>query len=211
MSRRISEQIHAVYDATTNHELETAYDAWAEQYEADLASFGYRTPAVAAGLFARHVPAAARPLLEAGCGTGLLGHALHDIGFAEITGMDSSPGMLAAAGRKGAYGELVHGRLGEPLDFADGQFAATAAIGVFAPGHAPAEGFAELIRVTRAGGVVMFSIRHDTDAETGFAAHAEALAGEGRWSLVEATRPYQTMPFGEPEVLHRVFVYRTAG
>ncbi len=211
MSGRISEQIHAVYDATTNQELETAYDGWAEQYEADIASFGYRTPAVAAGMFARHVPAGTRPVLEAGCGTGLLGQALHDIGFADIVGMDSSRGMLDAAGRKGAYSELVQGRLGEPLDFADGCFAATAAIGVFSPGHAPAEAFGELIRVTRAGGVVLFSIRHDTDAETGFAAHAEALAEEGRWSLVEASRPYQTLPFGEPEVLHRIFVYRTAG
>ena len=211
MSGRVSEQIHAVYDATTNHELEEAYDGWAERYEADLAGFGYRTPAVAAGMFARHVPAGARPLLEAGCGTGLLGHALSDIGFADIVGMDSSRGMLDAAGRKGAYSRLVQGRLGEPLDFADGQFAATAAIGVFSPGHAPAEGFGELIRVTRPGGVVLFSIRHDTDAETGFAARADTLAGEGRWSLIEATRPYQTMPFGEPEVLHRVLVYRVAG
>ena len=211
MSGRVSGLIDAVYGATTDHELETAYDGWAEKYDADLAGLGYRTPAVAAGLFARHVPAAARPLLDAGCGTGLLGHALHDIGFAEITGMDMSPGMLEAAGRKGAYSALVDGRLGEPLDFADGRFAAIAAIGVFTLGHAPAEAFGELIRVTRPGGIVLFSIRYDTDAETGFVAHAEALAGEGRWSLIEVTQPFQSMPFGEPEVIHRVMVHRVAG
>ena len=116
--------------------------------------------------------------------------------------------MLAVAGRKGAYSALHHGRLGDALNFVDDQFAATGAIGVFSPGHAEPDAFVELIRVTRPGGVVAFSIRHDTDGETGFAAAAEALETEGRWSLVEKTRPYQTMPLGEPEVLHQMLVYR---
>ncbi len=208
MANRASEQIHAVYDSKDAGELEVAYDGWAEKYEADVVGMGYRTPAVAAGLFGRHVPLDAGPLLDAGCGTGLLGHVLHDMGYGDVVGLDASKEMLAVAGRKGAYSALHHGCLGDVLDFADDQFAATGAIGVFSPGHAEPDAFRELIRVTRPGGVVAFSIRHDTDGATGYTVAAEAFEAEGRWSLIEKTRPYQTMPLGEPEVLHQMLVYR---
>jgi predicted TPR repeat methyltransferase len=179
MGNRASEQIHAVYDSKDAGELEVAYDGWAEKYEADVVGMGYRIPAVAAGLIGRQVPVDAEPLLDAGCGTGLLGHVLRDMGYGNITGLDASNEMLAVAGRKSAYSALCHGRLGNVLDFLDDQFAATSAIGVFSPGHAEPDAFGELIRVTRPDGVIAFSIRHDTDGETGYAAGAEALETRG--------------------------------
>jgi hypothetical protein len=100
---------------------------------------------------------------------------------ADVVGMGYRIPAVAAGliGRKSAYSALCHGRLGNVLDFLDDQFAATSAIGVFSPGHAEPDAFGELIRVTRPDGVIAFSIRHDTDGETGYAAGAEALETRG--------------------------------
>jgi predicted TPR repeat methyltransferase len=201
MSTQRDTWLERVYHARSAEELETGYDGWAGDYDADLASFGYRIPAIAAGLFGRHVPAGAGPVLDAGCGTGLIGETLNRLGYGALTGIDLSEGMLAQARRKGVYAALHRMKLGGPLDLPDDHFAATTAIGVLTAGHARPDAFDELIRATRPGGAMIFSIRVDTEPGTGF-------QQAGKWQEVERTEAFQSMPSGEPEVLHRVFVYR---
>jgi len=62
-----------VYGAKSNEELKKEYDAWAADYDRDVESVRYSLPALAAGLFGRYVAADAGEVLDAGCGTGLLG------------------------------------------------------------------------------------------------------------------------------------------
>lgn len=54
-----------------DHDSQVYYDAWAAQYEADILKAGYRLPYVAAAVVAHHLSPATRPILDAGCGTGL--------------------------------------------------------------------------------------------------------------------------------------------
>jgi SAM-dependent methyltransferase len=197
-----------VYAARTDEELARGYDGWAARYDEDLARFGYRLPAVTMGLVGRHVAAEARPILEAACGTGLVGEALAVLGYADLAGFDLSEGMLAVARAKGVYRSLAQMRLGDRLDFPDAQFAATLAVGVFTAGHAGPEGFDELIRVTRPGAPLIISIRVDTEPQTGFFERQEALEHQGFWRLVERTAAFPSMPAEDPEILHRIFVYR---
>lgn len=207
MAEAESEAMAAVYRARDLPELAKGYEAWAETYDAETAASGYRVPHLVAALFARHVPREAAPVLDAGCGTGVLGDLLHALGQRGLLGIDLSEPMLARAARLGAYGELRRMVLGGPLDLPDGAFAAVAASGVFTSGHAPAESLEELLRVTRPGGRLVFSVRDIVHEGAGFRERQEALEAQGRWRLLEATEPVRAFTVREPHVLVRVFAY----
>ena len=180
----------AVYDARAPEEVAALYDAWADSYDAEMAQAGYRHPAIGLALLARHLPRGAGPVLDAGCGTGLLGDWLGIMGFSPAEGLDLSEGMLAVAARKGAYAALHRLALGGPLPFADGAFAGVISTGVFTTGHVGVEGVPELIRATRPGGVLVLTVK-TTLWDAGFGAALAALPGV---ALAEQTAPYVSMP-----------------
>lgn len=205
----VDTRIQRLYRAKTSAEVEASYDEWAGDYESDLESFGYRIPAVAAGLFGRFVAPDDAVVLDAGCGSGLMGQLLQVLGYANITGIDLSDGMLRVAERTGAYASLRKMRLGERLDFDDDAFDATTAIGVLTPGHAGPEALEELIRVTKPGGHLIISMRADGDAGRPYVDAADALESDGRWRRLHGTPAFFSMPKGEPDVQHFVSVYQT--
>ena len=201
-------KVQWIYASRNNEELEQRYDVWAVEYDRDLdESFGWIGPKVGAQVFARHVPKSA-VILDAGAGTGLVGVELRELGYADITAMDMSQGMLDEAAKKGVYRQLDQMVLGQKLDYADGAFDAVISIGVLTLGHAPAESLDELVRVTKSGGHVVFSLRPDVYEEQGFKEKQSALEAAGRWRLVEVSDKVKIMPKGEPEVEHQVWVYR---
>jgi predicted TPR repeat methyltransferase len=83
------------------------YDQWAATYdEEDVAALmGYPAPARVADRVAELV-GPETDILDAGCGTGLLGAALAPYGFRSIDGLDLSPGMLRVARRRRVYHDL---------------------------------------------------------------------------------------------------------
>ena len=144
-----------------------------------------------------------------GAGTGLLGAVLVEIGFATLDALDLSPAMLAEAERKGIYGSLTDGRLGERLPYGTASYDAAVACGVLTTGHAPASGLDELARITRPGGHVIFTLRSDR-TPPGYDEKLAALVTTGRWALVERGEAFQAMPTSEPEVLVRVWAFRVS-
>lgn len=180
----------AVYDAKAPAEIAALYDGWAASYDAEMAQAGYRHPSIGLALLARHAPRGTGPVLDAGCGTGLLGNWLGILGFAPVEGLDLSQGMLDAARAKGCYAALHRLALGEALPFADGQFAAVISTGVFTTGHVGAEGLPELVRVTRRGGPIVLTVK-TTLWDGGFRAAVESMAGV---KIVEVTELYVSMP-----------------
>lgn len=180
----------AVYEARAPEEVAAVYDGWAATYDAEMAKAGYRHPAIGLALLSRHLPRGAGPVLDAGCGTGLLGDWLGIMGFAPVEGLDLSEGMLAVARAKGAYARLHHLALGRALPFADGAFAGVISTGVFTTGHVGIEGVPELLRITAVGGPVVLTVK-TTLWEAGFGAALEAMTGV---AVVERTAPYVSMP-----------------
>lgn len=178
----------AVYQANSPDQVAALYDGWAESYDAEMAAAGYRHPAIGLALLARH--GAPGPVLDAGCGTGLLGDWLQIIGFGPVTGIDLSEGMLARARAKGSYDALHRAALGGPLPFDDAAFAATICTGVFTTGHVGAEGVPELLRVTRPGGALVLTVKMPL-WEGGFEAALRAMPD---LRLAEVTAPYVSMP-----------------
>lgn len=210
MSTPRNEQLDRIYRAETDDELAAGYDGWATDYDADLVSWGYKLPAVVAGLFGRHVDAGEGAVLDAGCGTGMIGETLHLLGYRDLVGIDLSEGMLAVARAKAVYRDLRRMKLGETLDFPDDHSVAMTAVGVLTVGHARPDAFDELIRVTRPGAPMIFSIRVDGGAGDDFLARQDALEHEGRWSRSEATPAFLSLPGSGHDVAHQVFVYYVA-
>jgi SAM-dependent methyltransferase len=204
------QRLSRVYGARSNGELQTLYDAWADHYDQDLAAFGYTYPALMAGLVARHVRELDNPILDAGAGTGILGSILHALGYDRLVAIDLSDGMLAVARRKGVYNELRNRTLGQPLDFADDSFGAAISAGVLTVGHAPPDSLDELVRVTRPGGHVIFTLSAPVYEEGGFRQKLDALAAAGRWRAVDVTRPWQALPNAPSEHAHasRAYAFR---
>jgi predicted TPR repeat methyltransferase len=183
----------AVYEAKGHADLAALYDTWSDTYDGEMARIGYRHPTITLSLVARHVPKGAAPVLDAGCGTGLLGEWLGIAGYPHVEGLDLSPGMLAAARKKACYKALHQLALGEKLPFATGNFAAVALTGVFTVGHVGAEGLDELIRCCTVDGKIIFTVK-DALWATGFSARVSELIREKWVDLVEETPSYVSMP-----------------
>jgi predicted TPR repeat methyltransferase len=203
-----SKHLQSVYNAKDSQEAAELYDNWAEDYEQSILSWGYATPAVAAGFFGRYVDPREGTVLDAGAGTGMMGEVLAPLGYQDLVGIDISPEMLELARKKGMYKELRQMELGRQLDLPTDAFSAVVSTGVFAAGHAPPESFEELIRTTKSGGHMIFSVRTDVYEDGGFKDKQEALEREGKWQLVEATAPFSHLRFEDPELKVRVFVYQ---
>ena len=201
--------LKSVFNAEDNQEVAELYDASAEDYERRILSWGYSTHAVAAWFFGRYVePEDGAAVLDAGVGTGLMGDILAPLGYRDLLGNDISSNMLELARKKGAYKDLHQMELGKQLDLPTDAFSAVVSTGVFTAGHAPPESFDELIRVTRPGGHMIFSVRTDVYEEGGFKEKQEALEREGRWQLLEMSEPFSQLRYEDPELKVRVFAYQ---
>jgi SAM-dependent methyltransferase len=181
------------------------YDGWAENYERDNIIKGYRTPWMGAAMMARHLPPGGGPILDAGCGTGLVGEAMSVLGYDRIIGCDLSQAMMDLAATRGGYAELIQQDMSRPFQWPDDHFAAFVCIGCFAPGHAPAASLREMVRVTRPGGVGVFSIVDVNLEERGFGPTMRDLTEAGMWRNIHTTRPFRPYVIDEPEVLVRLF------
>ncbi|CAN5634401.1 hypothetical protein BH24ACT22_BH24ACT22_10550 [soil metagenome] len=200
------DRLASVYDARDSRQTAELYDEWAAEYERDVLSYGYTTPAVIAGLLGRHVGARDGSVLDAGVGTGMMGEVIRPLGYTDLSGIDLSENMLNLAREKNVYGSLRQMELGERLDFPSDSFAAVVAAGVFTPGHAPPHSLEELLRITLSNGHIIFSVRSNEDS--GFAEKQRALEEEGWWRLVEVTEPYRQLPLADPNLKARCFAYR---
>ncbi|MEO6606834.1 MAG: class I SAM-dependent methyltransferase [Aestuariivirga sp.] len=199
MSGDVEERLADVYHATSQTDLAKTYDQWAANYDADMQSIGYVHPAVMASLVARYVSKTDSAILDAGVGTGTIGSLLHILGYTNLSGLDMSQGMLDRAAARNVYADLKQGVLGSPLDYKTGQFDAIISTGTFTLGHAPAEAFDELTRITKPGGVLIFTIGVPVWLEAGFKDKLGALCDAGMLKPVWTTAPYPPMPYSKTE------------
>ncbi len=205
-------KLRGVYGAADGQELASLYDDWATDYDSDLTAFGYRNPAVAAGLIGRYVDPAGGMVLDAGCGTGLLGEILSYMGYDDLYGIDLSQGMLAQAAAKAVYADLQLMALGGELGFADDLFSAVVSFGVLTAGHAPPQSLDEMIRITKPGGHLIFSLSNLVYEPLGFKAKLADLEAAGRWRERERSSFFPVMPgsVSEAQVESCLFVFQVA-
>jgi predicted TPR repeat methyltransferase len=207
MSTEGDSRLQWIYESKGTDELRERYDVWAADYDSDLGDLGWSAPQAAAVACARF----ARPdveVLDAGCGTGLVGVSLAAMGFNRIVGFDLSPGMLRRSAERGVYSELLEGSLLERLPFDDGRFGSVVSVGVFTYGHVDGSAFGELARVTARGGYITITFRDDTVDQLGYSAEQQRLIDVGTWELVEQTEPMALLHEDGEDILLRAWTWK---
>lgn len=204
--------LERVYQADGERKtLDTLYDEWASDYDQQLWASGNPYIAIATGLIGRHVRDYDAKILDAGCGTGNMAQVLHQMGYRNIEGLDPSSGMLAVAQRKEVYQQLHQLYLDSKIDLSDDSFDAVVAAGVLTHGHAPPESLDGILKLTRPGGTIVFSLSAIAYDELGFKQKIAALEESEKWEKLDQSLLFRTYPFStkEAHLRHWVLAYRT--
>jgi len=102
-------------------------------------------------------------ILDAGCGTGLVGMEFQKIwkgAPVKLIGCDISPEMMVLAMKERGYTDCHEVDLNQPLDYADGTFHAIISSGTFLQGHVYADpALSELYRTITSGGIAILTVR----------------------------------------------------
>jgi len=163
--------------------------------KADLVSeMGYHAPVAAADLLNSHLPSKNSCILDAGCGTGLVGEALYRLGHRDLVGLDYSADMLERARHKKVYQRLTQGDLTRPLGIDDGTYDAVICVGTLTLGHVGPQAVPELVRITRPGGLICFTVRDQAWVVDDYPAVMECLQ-QNRTATVE----HQVIPYIEED------------
>lgn len=147
------------YSLKSTKETREMYDRWAKVYDRDLGNGEYQQPIRCAEALANQVARKDISILDVGCGTGLSGLALKQIGFQQIDGCDLSQGMLDKAASLNIYNQLFSCNLNEPpIDAGNKEYDALTAVGVFSFGHIMPDAIDELLRVTKKQGTIIIGL-----------------------------------------------------
>ncbi len=158
--------------------LRTVFDGYADRFDSHLIALGYQIPGairrIAMAYLDRHP---GRPVLDLGCGTGLVGVAIGDLPVGPLTGVDVSARMLAEAGAKGIYATLEEADVQDWLDAENSQWGLILAGDVVCYFGA-LEALLRSVRERLAGdGWFVFSVEEHVDGESGW-----ALLRQGRYA-----------------------------
>ncbi|MDJ0556146.1 MAG: class I SAM-dependent methyltransferase [Microcoleaceae cyanobacterium MO_207.B10] len=205
----IKERVNQVYTSNNHQELTKNYDIWSDKYEQDLIrDSDYLSPDKVAYFVLKYVPKNGK-ILDAGAGTGLAGKQLYDYGYTNLVGIDISEGMLNKARQKNVYTQLYKQVLGETLDFSTNFFDAVICVGVFTYNHAPSSAFDELIRITKPGGYIIFTMRPDFyEINQDFSRKMTALESSGKWQFLERGEKYYSHSNTNSDTILEVWMYQ---
>ena len=206
MSTERDSRLQWIYASRGADQLRERYNVWAADYDNDLDDLRWKAPQAGADR-CNHFAIPGAEILDAGCGTGLVGVALAEMGRQRIVGFDLSDGMLQRSATRGVYSELHQGSLLEPLPFEDGRFGSVVSVGVFTLGHVEGSAFAELARVTTPGGHVSITFRDDAVDHLGYRAEQQRLIDAGKWELVEQTEAVALIHEDGEDIMLRVWTW----
>ena len=178
--------------------VRTYYDGWTQSYEQDVLSWGYEAPTVAVEFLSSRVEPEAQ-ILDAGCGTGLVGQALNAKGYHDVVGVDLSPDSLDLAAKTQSYRALAEADFTDlPVNLLDDSFGALLSIGVLSYLSNLEDVLREFCRVVEPSGLIVVTERTDLFAERNTADTFQALEDDGSWKIITVTDPQPYIP-GHPE------------
>jgi len=161
--------------------LKQYYADWAATYNRDIGAAKYSGPEFAAALLSQHLDDRSARILDAGCGTGLVGVELRALGYRKVDGFDLSPEMARQATASGAYGEVAGNvdMMRAPQDYPHADYDALLSIGVFTLGHVAPQALEVLVQLLRGGGLLVISTRSHYFEQTDFQQCVDALLAAG--------------------------------
>ena len=206
----LEDRQNKLYNSQNNQELLDYYNEWSPKYDQELVNqCNYVAPQKVVTVLSGFVSPDAK-ILDAGAGTGLVGEILQQNGYSNLEGIDISAEMLEQAQVKHVYTSLYQKVMGEPLGFPADTFDAITSVGVFTYGHAPSSSFDELIRITKPGGYILFTLRLDFYENSDFPQKLTALEESGKWQLVEISDRFSPLSTAKPDGYYRIWVYQVS-
>jgi ubiquinone/menaquinone biosynthesis C-methylase UbiE len=174
-------------------ELGELYKNW-DEYESDVIQLaGYVGHLVTTEALLRHLKDKEAKILDAGCGTGLVGDILYSKKYKNIVGVDFSKEMLNRALKKNVYESLSLCDLTQKIEFEDSSFDAIVCAGTFTCGHVGPEALNEMIRITKNDGYISFTVRKQEWEASPYEKIIKELEHSKLWRQVERhTSKYNT-------------------
>lgn len=207
-----------VYDVEGPEDNRELYAEWAETYDSGfVVDSRYVYPQQVAEVFCGGFALVDQPVLDVGCGTGIVGTELARLGISVIDGIDLSPEMLAEAEAKTRdghplYRQLFEADLTRPSELAEGAYAGIVSAGTFTHGILGPEAIMELLRVASPGARFALGINSAHFEKFAFADWLEQRQSEGHITGVTYERRpmYEDADEADPDQWTQVAVFAAA-
>ncbi len=193
------------------------YADWADTYdETFIERSGYVYHQRVAELLLAGFDATSGPVLDVGCGTGIVGVALRDLGVTTVDGIDISAEMLARAAAKEVEGDRVYRHLIEAdltttIALEDDRYAGVVSAGTFTHGHLGPEALGELFRIAQPGARFAIGINSAHFDDHGFRDYLDARVSASvitGYELIDASI-YGDTDSDDPDHVARVAAFET--
>ena len=180
------EMLDRAYAVTSSEDVQNLYRDWSNTYDQHLQDgLGYLAPAVLSDMLARYIANQKSKILDVGCGTGLVGIQLAELGYVDVDGLDFSQDMLEAARKKRVYRNLIAADLNALLELPDKSYDAMICCGTFTIGHVGPEALNELLRILKTGAPLACTINTEVWIQCGFDRWLDIAESEQRLVLQE--------------------------
>ena len=175
-----------IYKLKTSEELLKYYQDWTDKnkYNKDMVDWNYTAPQETVLILKKYAFNKNFRILDAGCGTGLVGIELKKYGYSNIEGVDFSQSMLDLVPQD-VYKKNEKVDLNKHLKFKNNTYDVIMCVGTFTYGHVKPQALDELIRITKNKGFICFTINEGIYEEYGFDNKIKELSNNKSWDVKE--------------------------
>ena len=175
-----------IYQLESKEKVLDYYIKWTQnnQYNEDMLNWNYSGPKNATEMFNKYINDKSIFIMDAGCGTGLVGEELKKIGFKNIVGVDFSQEMLDLV-PKDLYQKLELADLNKSLKYQNNIFDAIICVGTFTYGHVKAHSLDEMLRVIKKDGLICFTVNEGIYEKYQFNKKITELENDKKWQVLE--------------------------
>ncbi len=183
MNKEIDNKLD-IYKLTTSEEILKYYQKWSKKnkYNQDMVDLNYVAPKETVSILKEYTSDSNCKILDAGCGTGLVGIELKKFGFLNVDGVDFSQNMLDLV-PKNIYKKIAKMDLNKPLKFNTSLYDAIVCVGTFTYGHVKPHALNELVRITKNQGLICFTINEGVYKKYGFDKKIKDLTDNKAWNV----------------------------
>ena len=175
-----------IYKLKTTKEVMEFYDEWGSKnkYNKDMNEWKYSGPKETVKIFNKYAKEKNMLILDAGCGTGLVGEELKKFGYSNFHGSDLSQILLDTV-PEGLYKKLDKADLNKPIDIKENFYDAIMCVGTFTYAHVKPNALDEFVRITKNKGLICFTINEGIYKDYGFDKKIEELKDDNKWKEIE--------------------------
>ena len=175
-----------IYKLKTPEQLLKYYQDWTNnnKYNKDMVDWNYTAPQETVSVLKKYAFDKNFKILDAGCGTGLVGIELKKHGYTNIEGVDFSQNMLDLV-PNGLYKKIEKVDLNKLIKFKDNTYDVVMCVGTFTYGHVKTQALDELIRIIKNNGLICFTINEGIYEEYGFDKKIKELSDKKYWKVKE--------------------------